>query len=185
LNRAFFTLIGALPQHGERTVKNLDFIGLNYYSRTIVQSTGWGMGALLGRVCRRPHHYDQGPISVIGWEVYPPGLRMILEKFAVFGVPLLVTENGIATEDETLRRVFILQHLTSLAEALERGVNVIGYLYWSLLDNFEWAMGTEARFGLAAVDFHTQQRLPRPCVEDFRRICQENRLVVGCYDNYA
>lgn len=175
LNRAFFSLIGAVP--ARQTQKHLDFIGLNYYTRAVVRSTGWGVGALLGRVCRRPHHSDQGPISATGWEVYPRGLRLLLEKFSRFGLPLLLTENGVATDDETLRRAFIIQHLQHVAEALAQGVNVIGYLYWSLIDNFEWTMGTQARFGLAAVDFTTQQRTPRPCIEDFRRVCQENRLV--------
>jgi beta-glucosidase len=108
--------------------------------------------------------------------VYPAGLARILEKFAAFNLPLLVTENGLATDDETWRREFLHQHLDSLAQALVKGVNVIGYLYWSLIDNFEWTLGTNARFGLAAVDFATQQRLPRPCAEDFARVCRSNRL---------
>jgi beta-glucosidase len=102
---------------------------------------------------------------------------MVLERFSVFGLPILVTENGVATDDETLRRETLRQHLHSLAQACQKGVNVMGYLYWSLMDNFEWALGTNARFGLAAVDFATQQRLPRPCAEDFARICREHRLV--------
>jgi beta-glucosidase len=170
LNHAFFRLIGA-PH-------TLDFIGINYYTRTIVRSVGVGLGVLVGRACRLPHH-DRWPVSTTGWEVYPPGLALILEQFAVFGLPLLVTENGVATDDEILRRHALMQHLESLAQAYERGVQVIGYLYWSLMDNFEWALGTHARFGLAAVDFTTQQRLPRPCAENFARVCRESRLLVG------
>jgi beta-glucosidase len=171
LNHAFFRLIGA--------PRTLDFIGINYYTRTIVRSVGVGMGALVGRACRLPHHHDRWPTSTTGWEVYPPGLALVLERFAVFGRPLLVTENGVATDDEILRRNALMQHLESLAQAYERGVHVIGYLYWSLMDNFEWALGAHARFGLAAVDFTTQQRLPRPCAEDFARVCRESRLLVG------
>jgi beta-glucosidase len=176
LNRSFFYLIGALPLILRQAAGSLDFLGLNYYTRAIVRSTGLGLGAFLGRVCRIPHHGDRGPISTTGWEVYPPGLRVVLERFSKLGIPLLVTENGLATDDEALRRKFILQHLESLADALEKGVHVIGYLYWSLIDNYEWKLGTEARFGLAAVDFTTQERRPRPCVEDFSRVCRENRL---------
>jgi beta-glucosidase len=175
-NHTFFYLIGGLSRRAAPTDRSLDFVGLNYYTRSIVRSTGWGLGACFGRVCRSPHHSDQGPISATGWEVYPPGLRVMLEKFSKLGVPLLVTENGVATDDDVLRREFIIRHLESLAEALQRGVEVIGYLYWTLMDNFEWALGTGARYGLAAVDFHTQERLPRPCVEEFARICRENRL---------
>ena len=106
-------------------------------------------------------------------------MQVVLEKFSHFGLPLFVTENGIATDDESLRREFLVKHLQSLAEALDQGVNVIGYLYWSLIDNFEWALGTKPRFGLAAVDYSTQQRFPRPCVEDFSRVCRENQLIVS------
>ena len=74
---------------------------------------------------------------------YPVGLRVALEKFSRLGVPLFVTENGIATDDETLRRDFIIRHLECLAEAHEGGVNVIGYLYWTLMDNYEWTLGID------------------------------------------
>lgn len=178
-NRTFLRLIAPRPRRLRQTVRNLDFIGLNYYKRTVVHSTGWGLGAVLGRTCELSHHHDQGPLSEIGWEVYPRGLKTVLEDFSRLGLPLLVTENGIATDDESLRGEFVAKHLQSLAEALDSGVNVIGYLYWSLIDNFEWALGTKPRFGLAAVDYSTQQRLPRPCVEDFSRVCRANKLVLS------
>jgi beta-glucosidase len=178
-NRAFLHLIGARSRNTKQKVKNLDFIGLNYYKRTIVHSSGFGLGAVLGRTCQLSHHSDQGPISTMGWEVYPRGLKLVLQYFSQFGLPLLVTENGIATDDESLRGEFVAKHLQSLAEALNSGVNVFGYLYWSLIDNFEWALGTKPRFGLAAVDYSTQQRLPRPCVEEFSRICHANELVLS------
>jgi len=179
LNRAFFYLIGAFPQKGQGSASNLDFVGINYYTRTIIRSGRRGVKVLLGEVCRLSHHRDAGPISATGWDIYPPGLLAVLERFSGFGLPVMVTENGVATDNETLRSEFIAQHLKSLAQALEKGVNVIGYLYWTLMDNYEWTMGTEARFGLAAVDFNTQQRLPRPCVEQFRHVCAENRLSLG------
>jgi beta-glucosidase len=69
-----------------------------------------------------------------------------------------------------------MQHLINLSAALGSGINVIGYLYWSLMDNYEWAHGMEPHFGLAAVDYKTQERRPRPCVEKFARICRENHL---------
>ena len=175
-NRAFLQLIGIRRRNAPPTARNLDFIGLNYYKRTIVHSSGFGLGAILGRTCQLSHHPDHGPISAMGWEVYPHGLKLVLENFSHFGLPLLVTENGIATDDESLRRDFLVKHLQNLADALDSGVDVIGYLYWSLIDNFEWALGTKPRFGLAAVDYSTQQRLPRPCVAEFSRVCRENLL---------
>jgi beta-glucosidase len=71
------------------------------------------------------------------------------------------------------------QHLTCLSAALENGINVIGYVYWTLLDNYEWTLGMEPHFGLAAVDRKTQKRHPRPCAEYFSSVCRENRLPAG------
>jgi beta-glucosidase len=184
-NRAFLHLIGNGRRLSRHTAANLDFLGLNYYTRTAVRSSGWSIGALLGRTCELPHHPGQGPVSATGWEVYPAGLKAVLEKFSRLGLPLFVTENGIATDDEPLRREFLMKHLENLAAALKEQVNVIGYLYWSLIDNFEWALGTKPRFGLAEVDYKTQQRLPRPYVEDFRQVCRENQLSLASKDNFA
>jgi beta-glucosidase len=176
LNRAFFLLIGASFRNREGTARCLDYIGINYYTRAVIRSVGWGARALLGQACHLDHHSDRGAMSDTGWEVYPVGLRVALKKFSRYGIPLLVTENGIATDDETLRSEFIIEHLQSLAEARQGGVNVIGYLYWSLMDNYEWTLGTAPHFGLAAVDPLTQERQPRPCVEVMKNICRENRL---------
>ncbi|HEX7777673.1 MAG TPA: glycoside hydrolase family 1 protein, partial [Vicinamibacterales bacterium] len=172
LNHGFFSLIGG---RGGLRSPALDFIGLNYYYRTIVQSAGSGLQRLIGRTCDAPHH-DRGPISDMGWEVHPAGLTSMLRKYARYGLPILITENGIATEDEKLRRDFIASHLRSLATAVADGVNVFGYCYWSLIDNFEWAHGTRPRFGLAAVDYDTQQRVPRPGAAYFAEVCRTNRL---------
>jgi beta-glucosidase len=109
----------------------------------------------------------------LGWEVYPQGLVIALERFSQYGLPLLVTENGIATDDEALRRRFLIEHVGAAGEALARGVNLIGYLYWSLVDNFEWAHGTAPNFGLASVDYRTQERRARPCVADFVHACRQ------------
>jgi beta-glucosidase len=172
LNRAFFQLIGAR----RRPARNIDVIGLNYHTRMVVHGTRWGLGALVGRVCRTPHHGDDGPRSGMGWEVFPAGLSATLEAFSGYGVPLIVTENGIATDDEALRCRFLLRHLASLGDALEKGVNVTGYLYWSLIDNFEWALGTTARFGMASVDPVTEERVLRPCARVFERVCRDNAV---------
>ena len=173
LNRSFFYLIGMLPLNLRRR-RTLDFIGLNYYMRTVVRSTGVRLKALLGEACRLPHHLESGPLSSLGWEVYPKGLEITLKRFSQFGIPLFVTENGIATDDEDLRSQFVNAHIENLARAVKQDIPLIGYLYWSLMDNFEWTSGTEARFGLAAVDFNTQERIERPCVQQFKRVCVEN-----------
>jgi beta-glucosidase len=177
LNRAFFAMISARPRW--RRNAPLDFIGVNYYTRTVIRSGGWGPRGLLGHTCHLPHHADQGPLSSIGWEVYPNGLRAVLRRFSTFGLPLLITENGIATDDEELREAFLVEHLGQLAMALAEGIDVTGYLYWSLMDNFEWDHGMAPHFGLAAVDPISQERRPRPAAERLARICREHRLVAG------
>jgi len=175
LNRLFFWLIGE-RRRGRRSLnRNLDFIGLNYYTRCCVRSSGMGMGALVGRACKLPHHDRQGCFSSTNWEVYPTGLGATLSEFAQFGLPLFITENGIATDDDELRCEFLKQHLGELAGAMEDGVKIIGYLHWSLMDNFEWDMGYSPKFGLAATLPGTKQRIPRRSAELMAQICRENR----------
>jgi beta-glucosidase len=104
----------------------------------------------------------------MGWNVAPEALEELLvaihEDFG--GIPLMITENGAAFDDELVRgRVrdpkridYLRRHLTAMHRAIERGVNMRGYLVWSLLDNFEWAYGYSKRFGIVHVDFNTFAR---------------------------
>jgi beta-glucosidase len=156
--------------------KRLDFIGLNYYCRTLVQWQARGTAALFGADWLEDDQGEPRAFSDIGWEIYPAGLKRQLARFARYGVPVLVTENGLATTDEDLRLTFLRDHLRSLAEAVRDGVPVAGYLYWSLMDNFEWTSGTAPRFGLAATDFTTQKRTPRPAAAYFAEVCKTNVL---------
>jgi len=156
--------------------RRFDFIGLNYYCRTVVHWRATGTAALFGRDWLDDDQDRPRAFSDIGWEIYPPGLKQQLERFAHYGVPLLITENGIATEDEELRTNFLRAHLRALAEALAAGVPVAGYCYWSLMDNFEWSLGMRPRFGLAATDFTSQRRSPRPAAAYFAEVCTNNAL---------
>ena len=130
---------------------------------------------LAGQECLDPHH-ARGPVSDIGWEVYPPGLGHVLDRYARLGVPLIVSENGIATIDEELRSRFLRAHLREARDALRRGVPLLGYLHWTLMDNFEWTLGTRPRFGLLANEYRTQTRTPRPAALELARICRSGRL---------
>ncbi|MGH9324439.1 MAG: family 1 glycosylhydrolase, partial [Vicinamibacteria bacterium] len=129
-----------------------------------------------GEECLSDHHLDRGPFSDTGWEIYPLGLLAVLQRYSRLDLPLMITENGVATRDEDLRQGYLREHLAAMGEAIERGSNVLGYLYWSLMDNFEWALGRGPRFGLAEVDFETQRRTPRPAAADFAAICRSRRL---------
>lgn len=172
-NGLFFRMLGAAPGNRESLNGILDFIGLNYYTRCCVKTGGAGLRRLLGQVCTLEHHCHQGARSDVGWELYPRGLGIVLSEFARFGVPLFVTENGIATEDDRLRCSFLSEHLEQVARSLRDGIEVMGYLHWTLMDNFEWHMGTGPKFGLAAIDPLTGMRAPRPSAEHFARICRD------------
>lgn len=152
----------------------LDFIGLNYYSRQLVDVRGWGVRNLFADVCQNGHH----PVkkNSLGWDIYPEGLRDLLLRLKKYRLPVMVTENGICTSDDAERWEYIRGHLQSVHEAIERGASVTGYLYWSLLDNFEWDKGFSPRFGLIDVDYKTQRRTVRESAVKFAQACRTGVL---------
>src|SRR5439155_7665111 len=93
-----------------------------------------------------------------GWEIWPPGLADAATRIARLGVPVLVTEHGFADRADAFRPRALIESLVHLQRAITAGTNVIGYLHWSLVDNFEWAEGYSARFGLYRVDFEDPGR---------------------------
>ena len=92
------------------------------------------------------------------------------------GVPLLVTENGIATDDDAERIEYVEQALSGVLACLDDGIDVRGYIYWSLLDNFEWILGYRPTFGLVAVDRVTQARTVKPSARWLGSIARDNTL---------
>lgn len=142
----------------------LDYLGVNYYFRSNVESDG-------------KHGYTEVPLpgverTQMGWEVYPDGLRDLLIGFHHTYPnlpPIYITENGMASDDKVVDGVvddaqrisFLKRHFNAVSEAMKAGVDVRGYFVWSLLDNFEWAYGYERRFGLVHVDYTTQVRTPK------------------------
>jgi beta-glucosidase len=93
------------------------------------------------------------PVNDLGWEVFPEGLERALLECGRFGLPIVVTENGIADASDRMRPDFLRRSLAALDRARAAGADVRGYFHWSLYDNFEWADGHLGRFGLYAVDF--------------------------------
>ena len=102
----------------------------------------------------------------------------VLRRAAEFGKPVMVTENGLADAADRQRARFVEDHLRQALRALRDGVDLRGYLYWSLMDNFDWAEGFTKRFGLAETDFHSpnKTRTLRPSAETYRRIVAANAL---------
>ncbi len=146
----------------------LDWYGLNYYTRWMVRS--------LSPV---PHVARPGaPQNDLGWEVWPGGLEQALVAASRLGRPVLVTENGVADGKDTLRPAALVAFVEAMHAAIARGVDVRGYLHWSLLDNFEWADGYSGRFGLYGVDFDhpDRPRVRRRSAEVFARIARANAI---------
>ncbi len=138
----------------------LDFIGINYYSPNWV-----GRG-------RRPELRKNS----MGWDIYPQGLYDLLVSLKGYKLPVFILENGICTDDDSLRWDYIRGHLESMSQAMREGVEVMGYLYWSLLDNFEWDKGFGPRFGLVEVDYNTYRRSIRGSARKFSEVCLNNKL---------
>lgn len=154
------------PGDMERVVFDFDFIGIQNYFRVMVRHSYLAPVLWLKEV---PPVTRNLPITTMGWEVAPDGMYEILKQFSRYeGVKeLVVTENGAAFGDtrdaagriqDHQRTQFFQQYLANVLKARREGVNVTGYLVWSLLDNFEWAEGYGPRFGLVHVDYESQQR---------------------------
>ncbi|MDD5128946.1 MAG: glycoside hydrolase family 1 protein [Candidatus Omnitrophica bacterium] len=154
--------------------KTLDYIGVNYYSRNLVDVENWGLVHLLADTCKYNHH----PLrkNSLGWDIYPQGLYKLLASLKRYNLPVFITENGICTEDDDLKWDYIREHLEQVHKAMEEGINVLGYIYWSLIDNFEWAEGFAPRFGLVDVDYQNQRRTIRESAKKFSRVSKTGLL---------
>jgi beta-glucosidase len=164
----FFWNTGFLRQ----VIRTSDFVGINYYFHSRVRFSPLRFDLLFTEL----HDGGGRDRSDLGWELYPLGIEQVVRSLSVHGKPLMVTENGLADAADSRRSQFLISHLTALHRAMVSGARVLGYLHWSLLDNFEWADGFAPRFGLVAVDYATQQRTPRPSAELFRRIIHDGGL---------
>jgi beta-glucosidase len=134
----------------------LDFFGVNYYTRVHMRFNPFKkMGVEL-----RHRDIDGYGLTDMGWEIHPYGLEKVLRYASRLKVPLIITENGIATRDDQKRIKFMKRHIDALERSLAMGIDVRGYFYWSLIDNYEWLQGLDARFGLYKVDFNTLKREP-------------------------
>jgi beta-glucosidase len=143
----------------------VDWVGINYYTRKLIAPAPGPFPSL---------QEVEGPLpkTLMGWEIYPEGLEFFLRRTHADysrGLPLFVTENGLASPDTLARnriedqgRIdYVADHMAAVRRVIADGVPVQGYFLWSLMDNFEWSLGYEKRFGLVHVDFDTLQRRPK------------------------
>jgi beta-glucosidase len=170
----------------KRMIAPLDYIGVNYYFRRLVSASttaapskvsydAMGFVLAMGK---------DGPLTEIGWEVYPRGLYDIVQRVSKdYKLPIEITENGCSYGDypdangrvaDNRRIDYYREHLRELARAIRDGADVRGYHAWSILDNFEWAEGYTQRFGLVYIDFPTQRRYMKDSAKWFSKIASTN-----------
>jgi beta-glucosidase len=155
--------------------EKIDFLGVNYYTRAKVKDDGGEDPYQLPA----PSDSEQ---TAMGWEVYPQGLTDLLVQLHHDYTlpPVIITENGLASDDNLVagevndeqRIRYLTTHLNAVAEAMAQGVHITGYFVWSLLDNFEWSLGYEKRFGIVYVDYATQQRTLKKSAKTLQRILE-------------
>lgn len=145
-------------------IKGDDFFGLQNYTRKLVGANGT-KGV--------PEGAER---TQMNYEYYPEALEHVIRKTAEdLKIPIMVTENGIATEDDGRRIAFINTAMESIQRCIQDGIPVLGYMHWSLLDNFEWQLGFQRNFGLIAVDRGTQKRFPKESLKVLGGYVHKNR----------
>lgn len=156
--------------------KTVDFIGINYYTKAYLRWRAKGADYEIS---------DFLPIGIaftlpgetktdMGWAIHPAGLGRIIRFVKGYGLPIYITENGIADAKDDRRLKYSVLHLREVARELEAGADIRGFYYWSLLDNFEWIKGFGPRFGLVEVNYHTFERKLRPSAMELKRLIQRH-----------
>jgi beta-glucosidase len=158
-----------------------DFIGLNYYS---VDDMFFAFKPKQLFIDRR---FPKGSeLSETGFIAsLPKGLLRSMQWAGQFKLPIYITENGVEGSRDTLRPKYIIDHLYQTWRGIQLKLPILGYYYWSIVDNFEWERGWTQRFGLYALDIATQERTARPSVEVFARICRENGLPFDLVEKFS
>ncbi len=166
--------------------RKLDFVGVNYYTRGVMRNDpeAWPYRASRVRQAGALH-------TETGWEVYPQGLFECLTwvRNRYGDLPIYITENGAAFADadtvsgavleDPLRVAYLRDHLRAAHRAIAAGVDLRGYMVWSLLDNFEWNHGYSKRFGIVHVDYASQRRTPKASARFLSEVIRRNGLEPG------
>ncbi|MDO7977388.1 GH1 family beta-glucosidase [Oceanotoga teriensis] len=155
----------------------IDFLGINYYSRSVIKHDE-------NETFKYKSIPQDGEKTSMGWEVYPDGLRVLLNyiKENYGNIPLYITENGAAYEDKLengkihdIDRInYLKRHFISAKKAIDEGVNLKGYYVWSFMDNYEWAEGYVKRFGLTYIDYETKERILKDSAKWYSQVIKNN-----------
>lgn len=156
-----------IPRHFE----NVDFFGMSYYARVshdpmpITYMNSPDKLKRLGKL-----HDDM-------WEYHPEGLRTCIDRYwNKYKKPIIITESGVCDSTDVLRQQAIVDYAKILHQALQDGVDIQGYFWWSTWDNFEWNLGPSMRFGLYECDLKTKDRIKRPSAEVFRKLSHHKMI---------
>ncbi len=148
----------------------IDFIAINYYTRTTV--SGFGDGTK-----------QAAPKNDLGWEIYPEGLLRCAEKiYRILERPIYITENGTCDNQDSFRCRYIYEHLKVITES---DLPISRYYHWCFCDNFEWIEGESARFGLVHVNYETEERTMKRAGEFYTRIIEQNGVSHELYEQYV
>jgi len=152
--------------HLDRVVDTMDLIGVNYY---------YSQDASALRFIKRPAGELTSDYTQNGWEIDPEGLHAtLLNVYRRYGKPIVISENGIGTQSEQKKIRYFREHVNQMRRAMNEGVDIRGYFPWTLIDNYEWAEGYAANFGLTHVDRKTMTLVLEPSGEWFRKFIQAN-----------
>ena len=173
------------PEELALAAQPIDWLGINYYTRGVMKHDD-AKPPVRADYVRQPH----ATYTETAWEVFEQGLTDILlwVKGRYGDVPLYITENGSAFYDpptatdgrveDPLRVDYLKRHLRAVRAAITQGVDVRGYMTWSLLDNLEWSLGYSKRFGIVHVDFATQERTPKESARYYSRVIASNGAIL-------
>jgi beta-glucosidase len=172
-------------QDFEQIQQKVDFIGVNYYTRSVTKNDPSAWPVRVSSVRQEQHTHTE-----TGWEVYPQGLidTLLWIKNRYGNPPLYITENGAAFFDppqvagalleDPLRVDYLRTHIRAVHAAIQQGADIRGYFVWSLLDNFEWAYGFSKRFGIVHVNYKTLERTPKASARLYSQIIATNGAVL-------
>ena len=149
-------------------INSTDYFGLNYYSHNHLK-VKFSLVEPFTMKFR-----DDDILTDMPYTIYGEGLYRAIQSISILDVPIIITENGIADEEDSRRELYIKRYLYALSTSIKDGYNVIGFFYWSLMDNFEWAFGYDMKFGLFSINFETQERSLRKSAKAYIDIVNNN-----------
>lgn len=161
--------------------KTADFLAFSYYGAEVAKFNALRPRRLFSQMVN-----DNGtPLKKPRPKPHAEGLREIIDAYAGYALPLLISGNGLATADDAGRCGYLLDHVSAALDCRKRGADLCGYFWYSLLDGFEWTEGYGARYGLIHVDPSSQARTPNGSAYLYRDICESGTVRRGAVDQFS